>query len=324
MMPTSRRARETTQRGGHRARRISTTKLRVPTAAEIADYIAKERGTKQGDRHLLTVLRGDPLGRVVRIEDADIVIGRGDNASFVLDDVGLSWVHARIFRRGEHIFVEDLGSTNGTFVGDHRVREPVEISDGARIRLGGHTVLKLSLADELEEEAAQRLFESTVKDALTSVHNRRYLLERLASEISFAQRHSDTIAVLLVDIDHFKQINDLHGHHVGDGVLRVVAAAMQRILRPEDLLARFGGDEFVIVTRRITRENALILAERLRSHVAELTLPLEDSSRVTISIGMTFAGPAHAYKAPEALLGEADAAMYDAKHHGRNCVIAHG
>lgn len=324
MMPTSRRPRDTGHRPAHRARRISTTKLRVPTAAEIADFVAKERAAPAGDRYLLTVLRGDPLGRVVRVEDADIVIGRGENASFVLDDPGLSWVHARIFRRGEHIYVEDLGSTNGTFVGERRIREPTQIVDGTRIRLGGHTVLKLTCADELEEEAAQRLYESTVKDALTSVHNRRYLLERLASEISFAQRHSDTIAVLLVDIDHFKQINDVHGHHVGDAVLRVVAAAMQRILRPEDLLARFGGDEFVIVTRRITRENAHILAERLRSHIAGLSLPLEDSSNISISIGMTFAGPEHAYKAPEALLGEADAAMYEAKHLGRNRVVEHG
>lgn len=324
MMPTSRRPRDTGHRPAHRARRISTTKLRVPTAAEIADFVAKERAAPTGDRYLLTVLRGDPLGRVVRVDDADIVIGRGEHATFVLDDPGLSWVHARVFRRGEHIYVEDLGSTNGTFVGERRIREPTQIVDGTRIRLGGHTVLKLSLADELEEEAAQRLYESTVKDALTSVHNRRYLLERLASEISFAQRHSDTIAVLLVDLDHFKQINDVHGHHVGDAVLRVVAAAMQRILRPEDLLARFGGDEFVIVTRRITRENAHILAERLRSHIANLSLPLEGSTSITISVGMTFAGPEHSYKTPEALLGEADTAMYEAKHLGRNRVVEHG
>jgi diguanylate cyclase (GGDEF)-like protein len=304
-----------------RARRISTTKLRAPTAAEIDAFVARASVAPPGDRFLLSVLRGDPLGRVARVGDDELVIGRGEKATFKLDDPGLSWVHARVFRQGDQIFVEDLGSTNGTFVGNLRIREPTMVGNGTRIRLGGHTVLKLWLADELEEEAARRLFESTVKDALTAVHNRRYLLERLASEVSFARRHSDTIAVLLVDIDLFKRINDTHGHHVGDAVLRVVATAMQRVLRPEDLVARFGGDEFVIVTRSITHENARILAERLRAHVAGVQLPLEESPSITVSIGITFAGPEDSYKTPDALLNQADQAMYDAKHAGRNRVV---
>ena len=324
MFPSSRRPRDLARRSSRRPRRISTTKIPVPSMADIAEAVAREEAKARGDRFLLTVLRGDPLGRVIRVDDDGVTIGRGENADFVLDDPGLSWSHARIFRQGGQVWVEDLGSTNGTFVGDRRIREPTVIGDGARIGLGGHTVLKLSLADELEEESARRLYDSTVKDALTSVHNRRYLVERLATEISFAQRHSDTVAVLLVDIDHFKQINDTHGHHVGDAVLRVVAAAMQRVLRPEDLLARFGGDEFVIVARSVTDENAHILAERLRAHIAGLSLPLEGSQHITVSIGMAVAGPQHAYPAPDALLAAADTAMYEAKHQGRNRVVAHG
>ncbi|NUN51540.1 MAG: GGDEF domain-containing protein [Planctomycetaceae bacterium] len=324
MFPSSRRPRDLARRSSRRPRRISTTKIPVPSIAEIAEAVAREEVKARGDRFLLTVLRGDPLGRVIRVDDDGVTIGRGENADFVLDDPGLSWSHARIFRQGGQVWVEDLGSTNGTFVGDRRIREPTVVGDGARIGLGGHTVLKLSLADELEEESARRLYDSTVKDALTSVHNRRYLVERLATEISFAQRHSDTVAVLLVDLDHFKQINDTHGHHVGDAVLRVVAAAMQRVLRPEDLLARFGGDEFVIVARSVTDENAHILAERLRAHIAGLSLPLEGSQHITVSIGMAVAGPQHAYPAPDALLAAADTAMYEAKHQGRNRVVAHG
>lgn len=111
---------------------------------------------------------------------------------------------------------------------------------------------------------------------------------------------------------------------MGDAVLRVVAAAMQRVLRPEDLLARFGGDEFVIVARSVTDENAHILAERLRAHIAGLSLPLEGSQHITVSIGMAVAGPQHAYPAPDASLAAADTAMYEAKHQGRNRVVAHG
>ncbi|MBK7584958.1 MAG: GGDEF domain-containing protein [Myxococcales bacterium] len=306
-----------------RPRRTSTTKLRAATDFGLAGRPNTTPTAALGDRHLLTVLRGDPLGRVARVDEDDIVIGRGEQASFVLNDPALSWLHARVFRSDEHIFVEDLQSTNGTFVNDERISSPTRIEDGARVRLGGYTVLKLSLADELEEESARRLFESTVKDALTAVHNRRYLIERMTSEISFAERHSDTLALLLIDLDHFKLINDNHGHHVGDAVLRVVAAAMQRVLRPADLLARLGGDEFVILTRRVTRENARILAERLRTHIAGLDLPLAGDARLTVSVGLTFAGPERGYPDADALLAEADIAMYEAKHLGRNRVVVH-
>lgn len=302
-----------------RPRRTSTSRLRVPSATEL-ELERVESTAPTRDRYLLTVLRGDPLGRVVRVVD-EVVIGRGDDVSLALDDPALSWRHARVFRTGGELFVEDLGSTNGTFLGERRVTRPVRVGDGDRIRLGGHTVLKLALTDALEEEAAQRLFESTVKDALTSVHNRRYLLERLATELSFAERHDDTIAVLVVDIDHFKQINDEHGHHVGDAVLRVVAAAIQRVLRPEDLLARYGGDEFVVLTRRITQQNARILAERLRAHVAGIDLPLPGTHQLTVSVGLRCAGPGQFPSAPEELLTEADSAMYEAKQNGRNCVV---
>jgi diguanylate cyclase (GGDEF)-like protein len=268
------------------------------------------------------VLRGDPLGRVIRVGIEDVLIGRGGGANFVLADPGLSWLHARVFREGTALYIEDLGSTNGTFVGQARVVRPTRIQPGDRIRVGGHTILKLSTADELEEQSARRLYESTVRDSLTSVHNRRYFEERLTAELSFAARHGDSLAIFLVDVDHFKYVNDHHGHHVGDGVLRVVANAIQRILRPEDILARYGGDEFVILARRIARDNALILGERIRTHVEALDFPFGDDPSITVSIGLTVMAPRmHRTDAAKAL-AQADAAMYEAKHRGRNCVVA--
>lgn len=306
-------------------RRVSTTKLRAVSHVPASRPRATEEASSgvERDRFLLSVLAGDPLGSVVRVGDEPIVIGRGEGADFVLNDPGLSWTHARLFRRGERIYVEDLGSTNGTFVGTRQVNAPTPLADGDRIRLGGHTVLKLALADEMEEQAAQRLYESTVRDALTSVHNRRYLEERIASEASFALRHDASFAIFLVDIDHFKNINDDCGHQMGDGVLRVVAAAIQRILRPEDVLARFGGDEFVVLARSISRENAAILAERIRAHVAELQLPLEHARSVTVSIGVAMVEGKVARIEPEELLSQADSAMYEAKQAGRNRVVFH-
>jgi len=304
-------------------RHSSVTGVRpVKLSTEVPVAVPGAASYDARDRFILTVLLGDPLGRVVRIADQDIVIGRGDRANFMLNDPGLSWVHARVFRAGDQIFVEDLGSTNGTFVRGRRVVEPTVVADADRIRLGGHTVVKLTFADELEEDAAWRLYESTIRDALTAVHNRRYLRERLGSELSFAQRHADTMALLLIDIDHFKEINDQAGHHAGDTVLRAIAAEMQRNLRPEDLLARYGGDEFVVLTRRASEQSAMVLAERLRTKIAALELPLRNPMRVTISVGLTLVGPDRAYRNPEALLASADEAMYEAKQRGRDCVVA--
>ena len=306
-------------------RRVSTTKLRAVGFAPPSRPRATEdaAGAVDRDRFLLSVLSGDPLGSVVRVGEEAIIVGRGEGADFILNDPGLSWTHARLFRSGDRIFVEDLGSTNGTFVGNRRVNAPTPLADGDRIRLGGHTVLKLALADEMEEQAAHRLYESTVRDALTSVHNRRYLEERIASEASFALRHGTSFAIFLVDIDHFKNVNDDCGHQMGDGVLRVVAAAIQRILRPEDELARFGGDEFVVLARSISLENAAILAERIRAHVAELKLPIEQMRSVTVSIGVAMVEGGAARFGPEELLSQADTAMYEAKQAGRNRVVFH-
>jgi two-component system cell cycle response regulator len=325
-MPTAttrRVLRSVTSRSTRPGRRTSTTKLRAvkhtPTA--LLPIGPPSSSAPLPDRYLLTVLRGDPLGRVIRAGVEDVIIGRGGSANFVLADPGLSWIHARVFREGDALYIEDLGSTNGTFVGHNRVTRPTRIQPGDRIRVGGHTILKLSTGDQLEEESARRLYESTVRDSLTSVHNRRYFEERLAAELSFAERHGDTLALFLVDVDHFKCVNDNHGHHVGDGVLRVVANAIQRILRPEDILARYGGDEFVILARHINRDNAAILAERIRGHVAALDFPFGKDPTVTVSIGLTILAPRAKRCDAAAAVADADAAMYEAKHRGRNCVV---
>jgi len=124
-----------------------------------------------------------------------------------------------------------------------------------------------------------------------------------------------------VDVDHFKYVNDHHGHHVGDGVLRVVANAIQRILRPEDILARYGGDEFVILARHVNRDNATILAERIRGHVEALDFPFGKDPTVTVSIGLTILAPRAKRCDTATAVANADAAMYEAKHRGRNCVV---
>jgi diguanylate cyclase (GGDEF)-like protein len=125
----------------------------------------------------------------------------------------------------------------------------------------------------------------------------------------------------LVDIDHFKRVNDTHGHVVGDAVLQLVAGNIQRMLRPYDVLCRYGGEEFVVMARATSARNAEILAERIRHHIEAMRFEIAgESASVTVSVGVAALGPGVANVDAEALLQAADEALYAAKESGRNRV----
>ncbi|MGE0115879.1 MAG: DUF484 family protein [Steroidobacteraceae bacterium] len=171
-----------------------------------------------------------------------------------------------------------------------------------------------------------RLVRSGVTDFLTGWHNRRYLHERLKEELSRAQRAHSTMACVLLDLDHFKTINDTHGHLVGDMALREAAERINHQIRGSDAAARFGGDEFVVLARDVSQEQVSALAERMRLAVCETPLQLPDGSqhRLSVSIGVALmqmsAAPLDISTTAEQLLTEADAALYRAKQQGRNRV----
>jgi diguanylate cyclase (GGDEF)-like protein len=134
-------------------------------------------------------------------------------------------------------------------------------------------------------------------------------------------RNNTTLAVLFLDVDRFKRVNDALGHHVGDALLRVIATTIQRIVRPEDVVARYGGEEFVVLCRGISARNAVILAERIRQHVAAVEVPSGSDGPTTVSIGVAATDPGMAPRSAAELLAAADGAMYRAKELGRNRVV---
>ena len=208
-----------------------------------------------------------------------------------LSESSLSRQHARIVRSENTYTVEDLGSTNGTFVDGKRVLDPRTLEDGCRIYLGKRTVLHFRLYDPVELEAARAAYALTVRDPLTGAFNRRYLEERLWSEAAFAHRHQSPLSLVLLDIDHFKRINDEYGHSVGDAALRCLASALSTLTRQEDVLARYGGEEFALIARGIDREKTLALAERMRRTIEEQRLPTTRGAlRFTVSVGIAFSG----------------------------------
>ncbi len=174
----------------------------------------------------------------------------------------------------------------------------------------------LDITDRKLDDAELETAAST--DTLTGAFNRRHLDAELDALCAAAQRHDDPIAVLMIDIDHFKNVNDRHGHPTGDRVLTLVTQRLQRELRAEDILGRWGGEEFLVVLPRTDRLGALAIAERLRAAVADEAVPLADAGAVPVTISVGVA--AGRGLDPDGLIARADRALYDAKTAGRNRV----
>jgi two-component system, cell cycle response regulator len=278
------------------------------------------------DRATLTVLTGLNAGQILALDGLQHVLGRGTDADLWLEDPAISRNHARVVRRPDgHFLIEDLGSTNGTFVSGRKVEGRVELQSGDRIQIGPTQMLRFAITDDAEEELQRRLYESSTRDALTRAFNRKYLNERLLAEIAHARRHRTQLALLMLDLDHFKEVNDEQGHLAGDMVLRVVSSHMLRLIRIEDVLARYGGEEFVILVRSTTQKDALTLAERIRSTVERLQITAPGGGKplsVTVSIGVSSLAELAPEGGANELIATADARLYRAKVGGRNRVCA--
>lgn len=187
------------------------------------------------------------------------------------------------------------------------------------------SILAICLDSVLSRERLKRV---SFTDALTAVHNRRYFEHRCSIEISQARRYGHALACLLIDIDHFKSVNDRYGHPAGDAVLKGVATVIRQQLRPSDTLARFGGEEFVVLLPLTDVAGAADVAERIRVQLegASFTVSEDLQLNVTASLGLAMlpleALPeSHAGTEATALVSAADQALYQAKSAGRNCVV---
>jgi diguanylate cyclase (GGDEF)-like protein len=231
------------------------------------------------------------------------------------------YLHYKGPRHTQGSFLSVPLRSKGRLLGAMNFNRPqVDAFSQKEIRLAEAVAAQASLAI-----ANARLYQETRElsftDPLTGVANRRHLFQRLEQELSRSMRFGDKLSLLMIDLDLFKRVNDLHGHTVGDGVLRGVALALLRSVRKVDIVARYGGEEFCVVLPRVGKPEAVEVAEKLRRVVAAAPLPGPEGSApltVTISVGIATLG----VDASDVggLIDKADAALYEAKRLGRDRV----
>jgi len=271
----------------------------------------------------LMVLTGVDTGRVEALRPGSTTIGRvpgqGQGLTLAHESVSRRHCELRVDARGQ-VWVRDLGSTNGTLLDGAPVpRDPPRlVPSGGLISLSAQVLLRIDVQDPLTAAVQEELYQKAVRDPLTGAYNKRYLVERLQQDHAQARRSGRPLAVLVIDLDHFKRVNDTHGHAAGDAVLRATALALREELRAEDLVARFGGEEFVALLRDGPPAQAHRVAERLRERVKGLRVPHEGRLlQITASIGVATSDE-RGLDVPADLFARADRRLYAAKAAGRD------
>ncbi|MCK9538204.1 diguanylate cyclase [Dokdonella sp.] len=292
------------------------------------DYITTQRrtfrpandfGNGAGLPACLVVLQGQRLGQRIDVGVTPLVVGRAPECDFQVVDRSVSRQHAQIWKGLFGYRIKDLGSTNKTLLNEQPIIE-AELKDGDQVTIG-NCVLKFMERSSVEARYHEEIYQLATIDPLTGLYNRRHFLELLERELARSAGHGRPLALLIIDLDHFKQVNDRFGHPAGDLVLKQVAATLRGDACDDCIVARIGGEEFAVVLAERTLAQALAFAEALCRKVAAMPLPPEaGTDRVTVSIGVA------ALRAATGSVGElmraADAQLYRAKAEGRNRALA--
>lgn len=257
----------------------------------------------------------------IDLRNRAVFLGRDESCEFTIDDPSVSRRHARIYREQRAgdvaaIIIQDLGSTNGTYVNDHP-------TDRARLQSGdaiflGDVELRFEMLDSVDIaylDGLERAVQDSEKDVLTGLLHRGALDSQLPRLIERCEENSWPVSAVLLDLDHFKKVNDTRGHAAGDQVLRVVGALVRDAVRREDLAIRYGGEEILIVLAGTRRLHALLMADRMREAIASTRFPTMLDLFVTGSFGVA---ERTAGESVEDWLDRADKALYSAKSAGRN------
>jgi two-component system cell cycle response regulator len=272
---------------------------------------------------VIVVLIGPPgyVGKQYPIAANDIVIGRSVETQVYVDDKSLSRSHAKFAIVGSEVSIIDLGSTNKTIVNGAALAPlaPCKLKNNDQIKTG-NIVFKFLEKGNIEALTNQTMYEKANRDALTGAHSKGSLLEKGPEAVRRSELLNEEMSVIVFDIDHFKKINDTHGHAAGDYVLKDLANIVSsRLIRANDYFARYGGEEFVLILSGATAKMAGEIAERVRLTIEGNKFLYEGHTiPVTISLGVVTKSTNDTDWSE--LFERADKAMYNSKQTGRNKV----
>ena len=275
----------------------------------------------KGERHKsCIIIGGDQIGKIFHLSKQSNVIGRAEDADINLDSSTVSRKHAVIsMDRENRVFIKDLNSSNGTYVNGRRITES-DLNEGDIFSIG---IYKLKLASLSKHDTVffRQMLENAEKDSLTGAYNKGFITRLLGTVLAEAEYTKRLISIAMVDIDHFKTINDTYGHIAGDTVLKHIAGLFGKYLRSADKFGRFGGEEFLIVFDGTPINDARIISERIRKMVMEHPTVYDDQDiKVTISIGLE-SNENKQITGAESFIKLADEKLYTAKKNGRNRVV---
>lgn len=289
-----------------------------PTVVKHKKDIVLSGDTIEEELGSIIVLHGNNLGKRFEIKGNQILItGRSSKCDIPIAEDNVSRQHAKVYRRNNQFVIEDLGSTNGTFVNTKRI-EIQALNDGDIILIG-NSILKFISGSNFEHKYHKELYRLATIDGLTQILNKSFFQSKLVEEFSRAKRYKRELSFILLDLDHFHKLNNTYGHLAGDFVLRNVASLISKNLRKEDFFGRYGGEEFAILLPEIVLDNAMILAEKLRSIVEHTKFAFEkEKIAITTSVGVSTM--TDAISTETQLVKKADEVLYKAKSNGRNRV----
>ena len=255
-------------------------------------------------------------------DQGEFLIGRDQSCDLQINEDSVSRRHASIERMVDGSYLlRDLDSTNGTWV-DKKAINCVELESDDRIRIGNR-IFKFISDDGIEASYFEAVYSMMTKDGLTGAMNRRIFMDMLEIELKRRRRSGSSLCLMMIDVDYFKNINDKHGHPVGDEVLIELVNRIRNGRRDEDLFARYGGEEFVACLCDTNKKEGVEVAERWRQLIADEPIETKGGPLFcSISIGLVAICGKQVAIEPMDLIAKADQRLYEAKNAGRNFVAS--